>query len=532
MKKKILALLSAAAMTVTALAVPFTASAEEIENENAVVFQSGEETQWRIWENNTKGTGTESATLSNGTDTITNQDRADSPTTYVAGSSITLNMPEGAASSTNPIQVKPVISTPIELKSGVTYSFSLDYTSNITEYTNDKSSDVVYMQAIARYADGKNTTVKKAAITQKKDDDANLGEKSGQITGDLTPTTDGTLELQLYLRNAKGSVNYSNLKVTAQVAPEEAVVEVNGRYFTDVIDALRVVENKGTIELLKTSTLSERAILDKLVNKSAKEITINGNGYTLNAPNNTMAIEVPNGYNLTIKDATVVGGNNYTINVKKGGTLKLDNATIGSTEGNAKPAINIAGTVNATNSSKINSILFESTSNNPVVNLDASSTLTGTIKPRNSTVTITENYELITGNVANCTAVYSNSNDAYKDIELKDGVFVKKPTTPTETITMNAKYKGFFTGDEEENPSTAAAYTATFKSSTGDTTSFKASDIKWTLNEIALEYDIDSSTVNDVKITLEGSAEVSYGIIINDVTEAEVGEGKLEASFN
>ena len=257
MKKKILALLSAAAMTVTALAVPFTASAEEIENENAVVFQSGEETQWRIWENNTKGTGKESATLSNGTDTITNQDRADSPTTYVAGSSITLNMPKGAASSTNPIQVRPVISTPIELKSGVTYSFSLDYTSNITEYTNDKSSDVVYMQAIARYADGKNTTVKKAAITQKKDDDANLGEKTGQITGTLTPAEDSTLELQLYLRNAKGSVQYSNLKVTA---PREAVAvaEVNGRYFTTLSEAVTAANDGDEVTLLKDATLSSR----------------------------------------------------------------------------------------------------------------------------------------------------------------------------------------------------------------------------------------------------------------------------------
>lgn len=527
MKKKILALLSAAAMTVTALAVPFTASAEEIENEN-VVFQSGEETQWRIWENNTKGTGTESATLSNGTDTITNQDRADSPKTFVTGSSITLNMPEGAASSTNPIQVKPVISTPIELKSGVTYSFSLDYTSNITEYTNDKSSDVVYMQAIARYADGKNTTVKKAAITQKKDDDANLGEKSGQITGDLTPTTDGTLELQLYLRNAKGSVNYSNLKVTAQVAPEEAVVEVNGRYFTNVIDALRVVENKGTIELLKTSTLSERALLDKLGNKSAKEITINGNGYILNAPNNTMAIEVPNGYNLTIKDATVVGGNNYTINVKKGGTLKLDNATIGSTEGNAKPAINIAGTVYATNSSKINSILFESTSNNPVVNLDVSSTLTGTIKPQNSTVTITENYALITGNVANCTAVYSNSNDAYKDIELKDGVFVKKPTTPTGTITMNATYKGSYEGDKDG--STAAAYTADFTAHSSNM-DFNPKAVTWRLGDDILTF--KSTTDGDTQITIDEGTTVTYGIIINGVFyDAETSAETLSVSFN
>lgn len=524
MKKKILALLSAAAMTVTALAVPFTASAEEVFADVKTVFSSDENTEWILHEQY----GGMSAKVGETT--------LDSKNDKATGDSITLTIPDTYKGETDdnntykPIQVRPNIGSTIALENGVTYDFTVDYTADIDSYSDGTSKDnAVYAAFISRDSDSKEAGAAKDQYGVKVNDEDNK-TSSGKITGHFTPTKDNcSLEIQLYLRHAYGSVTFSNLKVTTTSAPEEAVVEVNGRYFTDVIGALKVVENKGTIELLKTSTLSERALLDKLGNKSAKEITINGNGYTLNAPNNTMAIEVPNGYNLTIKDATVVGGNNYTINVKKGGTLKLDNATIGSTEGNAKPAINIAGTVNATNSSKINSILFESTSNNPVVNLDTSSKLTGTIKPQNSTVTITENYELITGNVANCTAVYSNSNDSYKDIELKDGVFVKKPTTPTGTITMTATYKGSYKGDEDG--STAAAYTAEFTTDSEEQMGFNTKDVTWTLGDTSLKLSAASSEGTQISVTK--GFEVTYGIIINGVFyDAETSAETLSVSFN
>lgn len=521
MKKKILALLSAAAMTVTALAVPFTASAEEVFADVKTVFSSDENTEWILHEQY----GGMSAKVGETT--------LDSKNDKATGDSITLTIPEAYKGESDgiykPIQVRPNIGSTIALENGVTYDFTVDYTANIDSYSDGTLKDnAVYAAFISRDSDSKEAGVAKDQYGVKVNDEDNK-TSSGKITGHFTPTKDNcSLEIQLYLRHAYGSVTFSNLKVTTTSAPEEAVVEVNGRYFTDVIGALKVVENKGTIELLKTSTLSERALLDKLGNKSAKEITINGNDYTLNAPDNTMAIEVPNGYNLTIKDATVVGGNNYTINVKRGGTLKLDNATIGSTEGNAKPAINIAGTVNATNSSKINSILFESTSNNPVVNLDASSTLTGTIKPQNSTVTITENYALITGNVANCTAVYSNSNDAYKDIELKDGVFVKKPTTPTGTITMNAEYIGSYEGDEDG--STAAAYTAEFTANSNNM-GFNPSGVTWKLGDDTLTF--KSTTDGDTQITIDEGTTVTYGIIINGVFYNSADDAKtLSASFS
>lgn len=445
MKKKILALLSAAAMTVTALAVPFTASAEEIENENAVVFQSGEETQWRIWENNTKGTGTESATLSNGTDTITNQDRADSPTTYVAGSSITLNMPKGAASSTNPIQVRPVISTPIELKSGVTYSFSLDYTSNITEYTNDKSSDVVYMQAIARYADGKNTTVKKAAITQKKDDDANLGEKTGQITGTLTPAEDSTLELQLYLRNAKGSVQYSNLKVTA---PREAVAvaEVNGRYFTTLSEAVTAANDGDEVTLLKDATLSSRLTI-------SKNVTIKSDNKTISGSDNSNMIIIKGGKTLTLNNTNVTSTRGHAIGVEQNGTKLVVNGGI------------ITGTISHNNGNNT-SITVEN------ANVDTISTRVGR-EPNvtGSSCDITINNSTVTS------VVYNSKVDTYApdSNSTVTNVTDSNATTPTGIITMTATYEGSYKGDDD---STAAAYTAEFTTDSEDQMGFNTKDVK------------------------------------------------------
>lgn len=499
MKKKILALLSAAAMTVTALAVPFTASAEEIENENAVVFQSGEETQWRIWENNTKGTGTESATLSNGTDTITNQDRADSPTTYVAGSSITLNMPKGAASSTNPIQVRPVISTPIELKSGVTYSFSLDYTSNITEYTNDKSSDVVYMQAIARYADGKNTTVKKAAITQKKDDDANLGEKTGQITGTLTPAEDSTLELQLYLRNAKGSVQYSNLKVTA---PREAVAvaEVNGRYFTTLSEAVTAANDGDEVTLLKDATLSSRLLI-------SKNVTITSDNKTISGSDNSNMIIIQGGKTLTLNNTNVTSTKGNAIGVEQKGTKLVVN---GGT---------ITGTISHNNGDDTSITVENATVDTISTRVGREPSVTGSscdVTIKKSTVT---------------NVVYNSKVDTYTpdSDSTVTNVTDSNATTPTGTITMNATYKGSYEGDEDD--STAAAYTAEFTTDSEKQMGFNTKDVTWTLGNTSLKLSADSSEGTQISVTK--GFEVTYGIIINGVFYNSADDAEtLSASFN
>lgn len=496
MKKKILALLSAAAMTVTALAVPFTASAEEIEN---VVFQSGKETQWRIWENSTKGTGTASASLSNGTDTITSQDRDDSPKTYVTGSSITLNMPEGAANSTNPIQVRPVISTPIELKSGVTYSFSLDYTSNITEYTNDKSSDVVYMQAIARKLTGgsKDTTEKKVAINQKKGDSTNLGEKTGQITGTLTPAEDSTLELQLYLRNAKGFVQYSNLKVTT--APEEAVVEVNGRYFTTLSEAVTAANDGDEVTLLKDATLSSRLTI-------SKNVTITSDNKTISGSDNSNMIIIQGGKTLTLNNTNVTSTKGNAIGVEQKGTKLVVN---GGT---------ITGTISHNNGNNTSITVENATVDTISTRVGRDPSVTGSscdVTIKKSTVT---------------NVVYNSKVDTYTpdSDSTVTNVTDSNATTPTGTITMTATYKGSYEGDEDG--STAAAYTAKFTADSSNM-SFNPSKVTWKLGDDILTF--KSTTDEDTKITIDEGTTVTYGIIINGVFYNSADDAKtLSASFS
>ncbi len=503
MKKKILALLSAAAMTVTALAVPFTASAEEIENENAVVFQSGEETQWRIWENNTKGTGTESATLSNGTDTITNQDRADSPKTFVTGSSITLNMPEGAASSTNPIQVRPVISTPIELKSGVTYSFSLDYTSNITEYTNDKSSDVVYMQAIARKLTGgsKDTTEKKVAINQKKGDSTNLGEKTGQITGTLTPAEDSTLELQLYLRHAYGSVTFSNLKVTttSTSVPEGAVVEVNGRYFTTLSEAVTAANDGDEVTLLKDATLSGRLTI-------SKNVTIKSDNKTISGSDNSNMIIIQSGKTLTLNNTNVTSTKGNAIGVEQKGTKLVVN---GGT---------ITGTISHNNGDDTSITVKNAIVDTISTRVGREPSVTGSscdIKINNSTVT---------------SVVYNSKVDTYApdSNSTVTNVTDSNATTPPGTITMTATYEGSYKGDDD---STAAAYTAEFTTDSEEPMSFNTKDVTWTLGNTSLK--LSEASSEGTQISVPKGFEVTYGIIINGVFyDSEDSAETLSVSFN
>lgn len=307
-------------------------------------------------------------------------------------------------------------------------------------------------------------------------------------------------------------------KTSVDPQPDNSVAKIGDQGYDNIIDALKNVPNNGTIEVCKDSTLSERALLDKLGNTAAKNITINGNNHTITGPNNTMAFEVPGGYKLTFNDAVVVGGTNYTINVKKNGTLNLNNTTVGAADA-AKPALNVGGTVNASGTSTINSMLFNSTSDNPVVNLTDDAKLTGTIKPTNTTVTIAENYALITGTTTNCTAAYSNSSN--KDYELVNGVFVKK--AEEEVITMTPEFVGVYTGDKDD--SKAAAYRASFKSSTGATASLNVSNITWKLNDTELNVSSDNTTGT---ITLNGTSEVVYGIIISGVSA----EGTLSAAFN
>ena len=511
MKKKILALLSAAAMTVTALAVPFTASAEEIEN---VVFQSGEETQWLLRENNTGG----GKVISNDTE-YTAASTTAVETSMFPGQAFTLEMPDAATLAYNPIQVRYGISgSGQELEAG-TYTLKVDYTAKIDKVakkadgTTDESGNILY----GRFNDKEFSSISTGNVK--------LGETvSGTMTKEITLDTNDTIEIQLYLRRAHGTVTYSNIRVTSDdESPEGAVASFtkNGetRYFTDLAEAVKAAGNNSTIEVLDDTTLSERVLLnnDKNGFGGIKNLTINGNGHTISAPaRQNMAFEVPNlgSCVLTINNATIGSGSAQAINVRSGGTLNLNNVTVNSTALRVESAkVNAKG-------STINSVLFYSPTGSTKIDLDSNSYINGTIKIDGTAPT--EALTLITGTTANCSATVEG------DYEINNGVISPKPTTPTGIITMTATYEGSYKGDDD---STAAAYTAEFTTDSEEQMGFNTKDVTWTLGDTSLK--LSEASSNGTQISVTKGFEVTYGIIINGVFyDAETSAETLSASFS
>ncbi len=496
MKKKILALLSAAAMTVTALAVPFTASAEEIENEN-VVFQP---TEWKVHENKTGG----------GKVTCGDTEYTTESSTF-NGTEFTLDMPESATNAGSPIQVRYGLNgSGQELEAG-TYTLKVDYTANIS--STSTTGDILYgkVQGGNDFKPINTSNVK-------------LGEEmSGTIEKEFTVAEgSANLEIQLYLRRAHGTVTFSNIRVTT--APEEAVASFtkNGetRYFTDLAEAVKAAGNNSTIEVLDDTTLSERVLLNNSKNGfgGITKLTINGNGHTISAPaGQNMAFEVPNSGScvLTINNATIGSGSAQAINVRSGGTLNLNNVTVNSTALRVESA-----TVNAKGST-INSVLFNNPTSSTKIDLDETSYIDGTIKIDGTVPT--EGLTLITGTPANCRATVEG------DYEINNGLISPKPTTPTGTITMTATYKGSYEGDKDG--STAAAYTAEFTTDSEEQMGFNTKDVTWTLGDTSLKLSADSSEGTQISVTK--GFEVTYGIIINGVFYNSADDAEtLSASFS
>lgn len=500
MKKKILALLSAAAMTVTALAVPFTASANEIEN---VVFQP---TEWKVHENKTGG----------GKVTCGDTEYTKASSTF-NGTEFTLDMPKSATNAGSPIQVRYGLDgSGQELEAG-TYTLKVDYTANIS--STSTTGDILYgkVQGGNDFKPINTSNVK-------------LGEEmSGTIEKEFTVAEGGAnLEIQLYLRRAYGTVTFSNIRVTTPFtsddeSPEGAVASFtkNGetRYFTDLAEAVKAAGNNSTIEVLDDTTLSERVLLNNGKNGfgGITNLTINGNGHTISAPaGQNMAFEVPNSGNcvLTINNATIGSGSAQAINVRSGGTLNLNNVTVNSTALRVESA-----TVNAKGST-INSVLFNSPTSSTKIDLDSTSYIDGTIKIDGTAPT--EALTLITGTTANCRATVEG------DYEINNGIISPKPTTPTGTITMTAEYIGSYEGDEDG--STAAAYTADFTANSSNM-DFNPKAVTWRLGDDILTF--KSPTDEDTKITIDEGTTVTYGIIISNVFyDNEDSAETLSASFN
>lgn len=494
MKKKILALLSAAAMTVTALAVPFTASAEEVFADVKTVFSSNENTEWILHEQY----GGMSAKVGE-----TTLDRKNDKAT---GDSITLTIPETYTGETDdnntykPIQVRPNIESTIALEKGVTYDFTVDYIADIDSYSDGTPKDnAVYAAFISRDSDSKEAGAAKDQYGVKVNDEDNK-TSSGKITGHFTPTKDNcSLEIQLYLRHAYGSVTFSNLEVTTTSVPEEAVVEVNGRYFTTLSEAVTAANDGDEVTLLKDATLSSRLTI-------SKNVTITSDNKTISGSDNSNMIIIQGGKTLTLNNTNVTSTKGNAIGVEKKGTKLVVN---GGT---------IKGTISHNNGNDTSITVENATVDTISTRVGREPSVTG------SSCNITINNSTVTS------VVYNSKVDTYApdSNSTVTNVTDSNATTPTGTITMTATYKGSYKGDDD---SKAAAYTAEFTTDSEDQMGFNTKDVKWTLGNTSLKLSEASSEGTQISVTKD--FEVTYGIIINDVFyDSEDSAETLSASFS
>lgn len=492
MKKKILALLSAAAMTVTALAVPFTASAEEVFADVKTVFSSNENTEWILHEQY----GDMSAKVGEIT--------LDSKNDKATGDSITLTIPETYNGESNgsykPIQVRPNIGSTIALENGVTYDFTVNYTADIYSYSDGTPKDnAVYAAFISRDSDSKEAGAAKDQYGVKVNDEDNK-TSSGKITGHFTPTKDNcSLEIQLYLRHAYGSVTFSNLEVTTTSVPEEAVVEVNGRYFTTLSEAVTAANDGDEVTLLKDATLSSRLTI-------SKNVTITSDNKTISGSDNSNMIIIQGGKTLTLNNTNVTSTKGNAIGVEKKGTKLVVN---GGT---------IKGTISHNNGNDTSITVENATVDTISTRVGREPSVTG------SSCNITINNSTVTS------VVYNSKVDTYApdSNSTVTNVTDSNATTPTGTITMTATYKGSYKGDDD---SKAAAYTAEFTTDSEDQMGFNTKDVKWTLGNTSLKLSEASSEGTQISVTK--GFEVTYGIIINGVFyDSEDSAEKLSAIFS
>lgn len=494
MKKKILALLSAAAMTVTALAVPFTASAEEVFADVKTVFSSDENTEWILHEQYGK--------MSAKVGEITLDSKNDKAT----GDSITLTIPETYEGESNgiykPIQVRPNIGSTIALENGVRYDFTVNYKADIHSYSDGTSKDnAVYAAFISRDSDSKEAGAAKDQYGVKVNDEDNK-TSSGEITGHFTPTKDNcSLEIQLYLRHAYGSVTFSNLKVTttSTSVPEEAVVEVNGRYFTTLSEAVTAANDGDEVTLLKDDTLSGRLTI-------SKNVTITSDNKTISGSDNSNMIIIKGGKTLTLNNTNVTSTRGNAIGVEQKGTKLVVNGG------------NITGTISHNNGDDTSITVENATVDTISTRAGRDPSVTGSscdVTIKKSTVT---------------NVVYNSKVDTYTpdSDSTVTNVTDSNATTPTGTITMTATYKGSYEGDEDG--STAAAYTAEFTANSNNM-GFNPSGVTWKLGDDTLTF--KSTTDEDTKITIDEGTTVTYGIIINGVFyDAETSAETLSVSFS
>ncbi|HIU58358.1 MAG TPA: hypothetical protein IAA61_11190 [Candidatus Ornithomonoglobus merdipullorum] len=496
MRQKLFALFAATAMAATMVSVPMSAQAADSNTNEFTVFESGNETQWYLHQN---ADGSGSAY-------ITEESSTSATGIIGTGNSVTLKIAEGY-SNTVPVQVRPIINdnkyATIAIESGATYTISVDYEADITRYTHKTPQNIVYMRLSPINLTGFSNYRDECVLNHKAGDTDDLTTES-TLSYTFTAQSDGTLSVQLYLRHAVGSVTFDNLKIT-----KDGVASITSdnttTYYDTLESAFTAAGDKDTITLLRDAHTGRLLLNDNGKGSDIDTLTIDGNDHSIigNA-NNNCVLEINNSKTLNLKNTTVTGGKDYTINAASG-RLNLSNVTVGAVD-SAIPGIRGNGGDTDAEGSTIYSYLWNNVLSQ--IDLDESSYLNGTITLAGNAVGITKETTLITGTPDNCTA--GLDNDAFA---IENGVISPATAEPDEGITATTEYVGSYMGDEDET--TAAAWTVTFSSNyANSTSSFNTANITWTLGDNTLNLTEGSS--NPTTVTLNGGNAL-FGVIVNGV---------------
>ena len=125
------------------------------------------------------------------------------------------------------------------------------------------------------------------------------------------------------------------------------VAKVNGGFYDSLEKAVKAATDGQTVTLVKDVVLDgeDKGDTQGLLTIDNKNLTIDGNGYTISAKNVTVEsdgkkgpsmINIQNGANVTVKNLTIDGGTDETfangtkhgLNIFEAGTVTLDNVTI------------------------------------------------------------------------------------------------------------------------------------------------------------------------------------------------------------
>lgn len=444
--KKFVAALSAVTMLGSLAVVPANAADETVAK--TTVFSTDENTSWYLHES--KDTANCNATVyANAEDTTGTTLKTTGSNNTAIGYKVKLNSQTGD-NSKDIVQVRPTYQSGAPtLSKGITYTISLDYTINIESMDSTTDSDSVVYVRIPN-GDGTNYT-DKVVYTVKN----GTGEKSGTYTSTFTVVNDIALNLQLYLRHAKGTVEYSNITITytTDEQPSDAVAQntTTGTYYSKLQSAVDAAAAGETVKLLSNYTGNLTC------DKAPANYTIDLNNYEI-----VGTVYLKNGKQITIKNGTVkmvqleTGTSAKTQNGTTRNMIVIDNATVteqittdasrlteyrsaGANDVN-RNGIKVVGNSTLTKGIKIVAANQNSNILDTLDIQDYTGTTNISVEIASMPYAITEGAVFFTGDASKVTIIGADN------YELKDGALVTKtvePTTHSEAFKFTKKASDF-----------------------------------------------------------------------------------------